>query len=181
MTAAAIAGERERCLESGMDDFLTKPVDVALLRETLERWVPVHGDHSGDDDATDSRRLASRADSTLLDPARLEELLDLDPGDPTMLLRFIDRFGPNARAALATMREHRDAGAAHELGRAAHGLKGSAANLGAKRLASLCADVEHQGDDGLVVDQPALVAVERELDAAVRALEAFAVILRRLT
>ena len=181
MTAAAIAGERERCLESGMDDFLTKPVDVSLLRETLDRWVPADGDQGADADATDSHRLAARADTKLLDPSRLEELLDLDPGDPTMLLRFIDRFGPNARAALAAMREHRAAGAAHELSRAAHGLKGSAANLGAARLADLCADVEHLGDDGVVVDQPALVAVERELDAAVRALESFAVTLRRLT
>ena len=131
MTAAAIAGERERCIESGMDDFLTKPVDVTLLRETLDRWVPTSGDTEVDEAAPDSRRLAALADTSVLDPDRLEELLDLDPGDPSMLLRFIDRFGPNARGTLAGMREAREAGTPHELGRYAHALKGSASNLGA--------------------------------------------------
>ena len=66
MTAAAVAGERERCLEAGMDDFLTKPVDAARLADTLKGWLapgPWYADR--------------------LDLDRLEELRGLDDPETT--------------------------------------------------------------------------------------------------
>ena len=41
MTAGAIAGDRERCLEAGMDDYISKPVALATIEEALSRWIPV--------------------------------------------------------------------------------------------------------------------------------------------
>jgi PAS domain S-box-containing protein len=190
MTAAAIAGERERCLLAGMDDFLTKPVDVALLRSTLARWVPQSEDGAAPTspsageppEATGPSAVPASApdvDAEVLDPARLEELLDLDPGDPSMLLRFIGRFGAGSAQTLATLVEARDAGRAHDMGRAAHALKGSAANLGARTLATLCKQLEDLGDEGCLADDEALAAVARAREVAVSALEAYAAALRR--
>ena len=39
LTANATAGEEERCLESGMEDYVTKPIDPKVLREKISRWI----------------------------------------------------------------------------------------------------------------------------------------------
>ena len=181
MTASAIAGERERCLQAGMDDFLTKPIDVALLAATLQRWVPsgpVAGAAvgRGSEDEADT---AVRVDPEVLDAPRLEELRDLEPGDPSMLLRFIDRFGTGSRQRLGELQAaHRDGDAAGQ-GRIAHGLKGSASNLGAVTLAAVCKQVEDLGSAGCLADDALLERVASEVDRATQALEEYAAALRR--
>lgn len=212
MTAAAIAGERERCLLAGMDDFLTKPVDVGLLRSTLARWVqpdpertsgaagapaslsapasaqgsaplsaPTAATPSGETGETGGTgaNLVPDADTDVLDRDRLGELLDLEPGDPSMLLRFIDRFDVNSGQTMRELVRARDTGAAQEMGRAAHSLKGSSANLGATALAALCKEVEDLGDQGELVDDRVLDNLARERQRAVAALEGLASALRR--
>ena len=179
MTASAIAGERERCLQAGMDDFLTKPVDVALLASTLQRWTgsgPVPRSRPATTPATSPA--TELDDLDVLDTGRLDELRDLEPGDPSLLLRFIDRFGTGARQRLADLAGARDEGDAHTQGRIAHGLKGTASNLGATVLADLCHEVERLGAAGELADEALVARVEDEIDRATRALEEYAAALR---
>jgi PAS domain S-box-containing protein len=127
MTANAVAGERERCLEAGMDDFLTKPVDLEHLTRTLARWFAGEG---------------------ALDLARLDLLRDMDPDDTTYLERVTGRFEESTRSAAEDLRSAVEAGDAPALRAHAHKLAGSAANLGALEVATLARQLEALGDSG---------------------------------
>ena len=162
MTAAAVEGERERCLDAGMDDYLTKPVDAARLAETLDRWVAPG---------------ASYADRLDLD--RLEELRELD--DPDDESSYVDRaianFLGRVEGQVATMTDAAAAGDAEQLRAVAHQLAGSALNLGAVTLGESARDVEERVVNGsldeaaaalpelaerMVADLAALRAYQRE-------------------
>ncbi|WP_076262814.1 hybrid sensor histidine kinase/response regulator [Intrasporangium flavum] len=186
MTAAAIAGERERCLQAGMDDFLTKPIDVALLGTTLQRWtgsrVARHRpNHLRAAVAAATPVAASSGGAPVLDVIdhrRLEELGGIDPEDTALLLRFIARFGVGAREKVAELRGATHVGDAEEQQRIAHGLKGTASNLGAAALADTCRAIEDLGRDGQVAGADLVARLEDDVERATNALERYADTLR---
>ncbi|MFC6287761.1 response regulator [Nocardioides sp. GCM10027113] len=178
MTAAAIEGERERCLEAGMDDFLTKPVDPEALRSALERLVgPRQAAATEPVTAADvpaNGTGAAAAPTAELDLARLDMLRDIAPGDTTYLDRAIANFVGNAPGALATIRS---AVRAHDVGalrHAAHRLAGSATNIGVVSVGEAARGLEEVADAGTTDGtEELLAALDRTLAEGTAALLAY--------
>ena len=154
MTAAAVEGERERCLAAGMDDFLTKPVDPRSLATMISHWigddaprthqtrraprsVPPVDAHDRDDDVT-----------SMLALDRLDELRDLDPGNTTYLDRAIGNFMRNTPETLVAIRAAAADRDAAELKHLSHKLAGGALNLGVNRAGRTAQEIELVADSG---------------------------------
>jgi signal transduction histidine kinase/DNA-binding response OmpR family regulator len=149
MTAGAMAVNREQCLEAGMDDFLAKPVRLEDLRETLYRWI-LRGDPSASDEAIASQ-VAQSIGTVVenverdrpLDPTSLERLRALrSPGDPDFLRELVDIFVRDAEAGLTDLEAAVRASERTEVRDYAHKLVSGCENVGAKRLAQFCRDLE---------------------------------------
>ncbi|HSE08085.1 MAG TPA: response regulator [Nocardioidaceae bacterium] len=142
MTAAAVEGEREKCLAAGMDDFLSKPVDPEALGAVLRRWLSPDG---REPTATVTTRDPHEG---VLDHDRLDMLRDLDPGNTSYLDKAIANFVARVPESVHAIRT---ATAAHDhdgLTQAAHRLKGSALNLGLPTVGHLAHELEMLGDSG---------------------------------
>ncbi len=118
MTAHAMQGDRERCLDAGMDDYVSKPIRPADLYAALER---VRFGRS----AVGSRPLAD-AQASLRDIADLEQTLSLLDGDQVVLENMIGMFLAEYRGNLESLQQALGRGDAQELARLAHTFKGAA-------------------------------------------------------
>jgi CheY-like chemotaxis protein len=151
MTAAAVEGERERCLAAGMDDFLTKPVDPGALTDVLSARLPVPavaGAPTPPAPQRQERREPQTQDPARLDLDRIDELRDLDPGDTSYLDRAIGNFVTNSPTALATIREACAAGDVETLKQVSHKLAGGALNLGVTAAGRVAQRIELAADTG---------------------------------
>jgi two-component system sensor histidine kinase/response regulator len=166
MTASAMKGDRERHLEAGMDDYVTKPVTPEALGTALRRWVktpvaaleptPEPGASSGDE---------------ALDEVIVQSLLSVDE-DGTLIDEVVSTFIRLAPLRLADLRKAAG-GRPPALERAAHSFLGSCANLGCRRMAAICARLETLGRSGSTEGAPELVeALEKELAVVRPQLEA---------
>jgi CheY-like chemotaxis protein len=147
MTAGAQDADRQRCLDAGMDDFLSKPVDLSALKEALMRWVPADANPRTEQDPDHG------VEAPALDPVRLDLLRSLGPADGHGILpEAAHAFRSELAATLAALAQAIAQGDAAAVKSAAHKLKGGAANIGAAGAAALCAQLEtlaHVGGDGI--------------------------------
>lgn len=145
MTADAGRGDAEHCYAAGMDDFITKPVHLPELNAALERVNAVASAvEAGAPEPVESAPVPSAAEATL-DFSVLATLRDLsEPGQPDPVVELIDLFMEDAPDRLQAMQTSLDRRDIEALKIAAHSLKGSAKNLGARPLGRICAELEKQ-------------------------------------
>lgn len=147
ITANALQGEAERCLASGMDDYMAKPLEMARLREVLNRWMPKHGAHGTrhgtapdpvpDEDAPETPGAPS--------PLRIEALRSVFGDDEETIGEILDAFIDPARSIAAEIDHAVAQNDAAGVTAAAHKLKSAARSIGADSLADLCQALETNG------------------------------------
>lgn len=153
MTANAMAGDREKCIDAGMDDYLSKPLDRHLLASTLSEWLsPSTGSNTAQSQTAPSTGAAApvRAIGTpppepgkqqipAIDQAVIQELLEVMGDGFAGLLQIYLEDTPRLLARLREAADMTDHDAIAEI---THTLKSSSANLGALQLAELARRAE---------------------------------------
>ena len=124
LTASAMREDRERCLAAGMDEYLSKPIDLQALAETLHR-------------AARQKTGAPRAPETLSLPM-IDELWRLDPQET---VRLVESFLVHLDLELESLREAMNQRNTVRTERVAHSLRGACATLGLPRLPDVLGDL----------------------------------------
>jgi signal transduction histidine kinase/CheY-like chemotaxis protein/HPt (histidine-containing phosphotransfer) domain-containing protein len=167
MTANAMAGDRQRCLDAGMDDYLSKPVSREQLYNCLQRWLPGRASfalrdvpEAGPEPLTPLQPLSAIAPAragaplnfAVLDQDMLEELQEI-AGEETA--RIIGLFLEDAPRLIAQLENGSIAPDLELMRDAAHTLKSSSANVGALALSAAAKRIE-LGARAQKLDRPAV-------------------------
>jgi len=173
MTANAMPGDRENCLDAGMDDYMAKPIKPADLRSMLRHWLPMCAACSGEGRTAGDGAKAQPAarqpqvprvepgqqpggapvpEQELLDPEVLAELFETMEEDALALLQ---QYLDNTRDLLKEIDRAVGEGDAGALVLPAHSLKSSSANVGATQVSSLARRLELMGRENNMGEAPA--------------------------
>ena len=161
LTAHAMVGDRERCIDAGMDGYVIKPFAQAELDLEIQRHLVAGA--SADQAAAGAGVAPPAKSGETLDASALDALRALDKdGTRGVVRRVFDIYLKNTPVLIAEIQAGAAASDLDRLGRAAHSLKSSSRSVGAANLADICRELERSASEGRLADAGGLaVAVAR--------------------
>ncbi len=172
ITAQSGPETRQRCLEAGMDDYVTKPAKLDDIRAALHRWQ--QGERGLGAAGAEPGHAEDQA-VAVLDEEILASWKEVESAsDEPVIAEMLDSLQHQMVAETSLMREQLEAGEYHDLSALAHRLKGSAATIGAARIAQVLRRLEQASVssekevcaeliDRLTAERSSLAAATRDL------------------
>ncbi len=148
LTAHAMKGEREQCLATGMDDYLSKPFSLDQLDYVLHRWLCKSADDGKEDMQSNDAAGPVESDAMedgvdAIDRKALDDILMLqDEEDDDLLSEILTTYMEHSRELLGALAGAVERDDGENVRKSAHSLKSSSANVGAMNLAELCKQME---------------------------------------
>jgi len=143
MTANAMQGDREKCIQAGMDDYIAKPIQKEVVQQVLNRWSKARKTDSTQEPFTEDKEIQPMTKEMdtkeIFNPEQVLKILD---GDVKVLREITSVFIDTSVGDLEALRQAITAGQPEQVQQEAHKLKGAAANIGAERVRALALEME---------------------------------------
>jgi CheY-like chemotaxis protein len=183
MTAHAMQGDREKCLEAGMDDYLPKPVSPRALWEMMEKWLPKETAGGG------RMKDHGREEITLIKDGDRSASLTLEPADPSLVFdqtTFMERLRGDQELAetilegfledtprqIQALKKFLDVGDDAGVERQIHTFKGASSNVGGEQLRQAAIKMEKAAKAGnLTMVKTLMLDFERQFERLKEAMD----------
>jgi len=154
MTAHALKEDKQRCLEAGMDDYISKPFKIDEVFETIGKWTnkSINKEFRKKQESNEdnlSIEIENKQDNALLSVIEFETALKRVEGDRKLLKELISFFIEDSLQYIGEIKESIEKQEAEKLKEAAHSIKGASKNISAISISQLALNLEEMGTNGV--------------------------------